>query len=48
VVRKHTLELVQSISRDRHIFNLGHGIRPQTNPEVLTTIVRTIRDYDHG
>jgi uroporphyrinogen decarboxylase len=48
VVRKHTLELVKSISRDRHIFNLGHGIKPQTNPEVLTTIVRTIRDYDHG
>jgi len=48
VVRKHTLRLVKSISRDRHIFNLGHGIRPQTNPEVLTTIVKTIRDYDHG
>jgi uroporphyrinogen decarboxylase len=48
VVRKHTLELVKSISRDRHIFNLGHGIKPQTNPEVLTTIVKTIRDYDHG
>ena len=48
VVRKHTLELVKSISRDRHIFNLGHGIKPQTNPEVLTAIVKTIRDYDHG
>jgi uroporphyrinogen decarboxylase len=48
VVRRHTLELVKSISRDRHIFNLGHGIKPQTNPEVLTTIVKTIRDYDHG
>jgi uroporphyrinogen decarboxylase len=48
VVRKHTVRLVKSISRDRHIFNLGHGIKPQTNPEVLTTIVKTIRDYDHG
>lgn len=48
VVRKHTLGLVKSISRDRHIFNLGHGIKPQTNPEALTTIVKTIRDYDHG
>jgi uroporphyrinogen decarboxylase len=48
VVRKHTLELVKSISRDRHIFNLGHGIKPQTNPDVLTTIVKTIRNYDHG
>ena len=48
VVHKHTLELVKSISRNRHIFNLGHGIKPQTNPEVLTTIVKTTRDYDHG
>lgn len=48
VVRKHTLKLVKSISRDRHVFNLGHGIKPQTNPDVLTTIVKTIRDYDHG
>ena len=46
VVRKYTLELVKSISRDRHIFNLGHGIKPQTNPEIITTIVKTIRDYD--
>lgn len=48
VVRKHTLELVKSISRDRHIFNLSHGIKPQTNPEILKNIVKTIRDYDHG
>lgn len=48
VVRKHTLKLVKSISKDRHIFNLGHGIKPQTNPEVLTTVVKTIREYDHG
>ena len=48
VVRNHTLKLVKSISRDRHIFNLGNGIKPQTNPEILTTVVKTIREYDHG
>ena len=48
VVRNHTLKLVKSISKDRHVFNLGHGIKPQTNPEILTTVVKTIRDYDHG
>jgi uroporphyrinogen decarboxylase len=48
IVRNHTLKLVKSISKDRHIFNLGHGIKPQTNPEVLTTVVKTIREYDHG
>ena len=48
VVRNHTLKLVKSISKDRHVFNLGHGIKPQTNPEILTTVVKTIREYDHG
>jgi len=48
LVRKHALNLVRLISRNRHIFNLGHGIKPQTNPEVLTTVIKTIRDYDHG
>ncbi|HEX7109006.1 MAG TPA: uroporphyrinogen decarboxylase [Aestuariivirga sp.] len=48
VVRNHTLKLVKSISKNRHIFNLGHGIKPQTNPEILTTVVKTIREYDRG
>jgi len=46
VVRKHTLDLVSSISRDRHIFNLGHGIKPQTDPDILATVVKVIRDFD--
>ena len=46
VVRKYTLDIVGSISKDRHIFNLGHGIKPQTDPDVLTTIVKVIREFD--
>ena len=46
VVRKHTLDLVSSISKDRHIFNLGHGIKPQTDPEKLATVVKVIREFD--
>ena len=48
VVRKQTRNLVSTISRDRHIFNLGHGIKQQTDPDILTTVIETIRDYDHG
>ena len=48
VVRKQTQNLVSTISRDRHIFNLGHGIKQQTDPDILTTVIETIRDYDHG
>jgi uroporphyrinogen decarboxylase len=48
VVRKETLRLVGAIPRNRHIFNLGHGIKQQTNSDILTTVIETIRDYDHG
>jgi len=48
VLRKETLKLVSAIPRDRHIFNLGHGIKQQTNPDILTTVIETVRDHDHG
>lgn len=48
IVRKETRNLVGAISRDRHIFNLGHGIKPQTNPDILTIVVETVRGHDHG
>ena len=48
LVRRETLKLVSAIPRGRHIFNLGHGIKQQTNPEILTTVIKTIRDHDHG
>ena len=48
VVRRETLKLVDAIPKDRHIFNLGHGIKQQTNPDILTTVIKTIRDHDYG
>lgn len=48
MVRKHTLDIVGSISRNRHIFNLGHGIKPQTEPVVLTTVVEAVREFDEA
>lgn len=48
VVRRETLKLVSTIPRKRHIFNLGHGIKQQTNPDILTIVIKTIRDFDRG
>ena len=48
VVRRETRKLVGAIPRNRHIFNLGHGIKQQTNPDILTTVIETIRNHDHG
>lgn len=33
--------------RPGHIFNLGHGVLPQTNPDTLKRIVETVHTYRH-
>jgi uroporphyrinogen decarboxylase len=30
-----------------HVFNLGHGVLPQTDPDVLTRLAALVRDYRH-
>ena len=33
-------------ARDRsHVFNLGHGVLPQTDPVVLTRLTRLVQDH---
>lgn len=39
-------EIVGSISRRRHIFNLGHGIQQQTDPAMLSVVVEAVRKFD--
>ena len=34
--------------RPGHVFNLGHGVLPQTDPDVLTRLAALVRDYRHG
>src|SRR5262249_27336934 len=31
--------------RTGHVFNLGHGVLPQTDPDVLTRLAELVRDY---
>ena len=40
------LEIVSSVPRDRHIFNLGHGIVPQTPIENVSRMIELIRKHD--
>jgi uroporphyrinogen decarboxylase len=42
------LKILSDVPMDRHIFNLGHGIMPQTEPEAVQALVNTIRTFDGG
>jgi uroporphyrinogen decarboxylase len=34
--------------RPGHVFNLGHGVLPQTDPDVLTRLTELVRGYRHA
>jgi uroporphyrinogen decarboxylase len=46
VARREAERICRSISKDRHIFNLGHGIRVGTDPEVVESVVTAVRSLD--
>lgn len=31
-----------------HIFNLGHGVTPETNPEHVKAMIAAVKEYKHG
>ena len=37
--------LARAGGRPGHVFNLGHGVLPQTDPDVLTRLAAFVRDY---
>ena len=40
-----TREILTSVPRGRHIFNLGHGIQPQTQISMVERLVKEVRDF---
>ncbi|MFT3988614.1 uroporphyrinogen decarboxylase [Aestuariivirga sp.] len=42
------LEVAAAVPFERHIFNLGHGIRPGTEAEIVGRVVGAVRDFDAG
>ena len=44
-VRKETLKYLDIFKDHPYIFNLGHGILPETNPEMVDYLVKTVKDY---
>jgi len=46
VVASEVRRICMSVKRNRHIFNLGHGIRLGTDPAVVGAVVEAVRQYD--
>jgi uroporphyrinogen decarboxylase len=47
-LRGAAADVARSVSMERHIFNLGHGITPETPPKALAIVLAAVRDFDSG
>ena len=46
VVQAATLDVLARGGGPGHVFNLGHGVLPETDPDVLARVVDVVHDAD--
>jgi uroporphyrinogen decarboxylase len=46
ICRGRAMSLARAVPKNRHIFNLGHGIKPETKPERLAAVIDAVRQAD--
>ena len=44
-LKKETTKYLEIFKNHPYIFNLGHGILPETNPEIVEYLVQIVKDY---
>ena len=44
-VKKHNLNILENFKNHPHIFNVGHGGLPQTDPNMIDYVVNLVKDY---
>ncbi len=44
-LKKETIKYLEIFKDHPYIFNLGHGILPETNPEMVKCLVKIVKDY---
>jgi len=44
-VKKETIKYLDIFKDHPYIFNLGHGVLPETNPEMVQYLVQMVKDY---
>jgi uroporphyrinogen decarboxylase len=44
-LKKQTVKYLDIFKDHPYIFNLGHGVLPETNPDMVDYLVKTVKDY---
>ncbi len=44
-IKKETIKYLEIFKDHPYIFNLGHGVLPETNPEMVQYLVQMVKDY---
>ncbi|WP_339870200.1 uroporphyrinogen decarboxylase [uncultured Algoriphagus sp.] len=44
-VREATIEMMEQFRGTRHVANLGHGVYPDINPEMVKVFIQTVKDF---
>jgi uroporphyrinogen decarboxylase len=44
-LERETMHILETLSEGPFIFNLGHGILPDTPPEHVIQVAETVRSY---
>jgi uroporphyrinogen decarboxylase len=44
-LKKHALKYLEAFKDHPYIFNLGHGVLPETNPNMVDYLVKMVKDY---
>ena len=46
VVRNEVTKYLKTFDKKRYIFNLGHGVLPNTNPDMVKYLVEVVRSFN--
>ena len=44
-LKKETIKYLEIFKNHPYIFNLGHGVLPETKPEMVKYLVQTVKEY---
>jgi uroporphyrinogen decarboxylase len=45
ILKKEIIKYLEIFKDHPYIFNLGHGVLPETNPEMVDYLVKTVKDF---